>query len=413
MLKRDEYIKKIVPFIDKDVIKVLTGIRRSGKSVMLKLLMEELKNRGINENQFIYINFENLKYRKLKNYERLYDFILNKVDDKYKSYYIFLDEIQEVEEWERCVNSLRVYEDFNFDIYITGSNAKLLSGELSTYLAGRYIEFVVYPFSFKEFFEIIQEKNQEIKVKEAFQKYVKFGGMPFLHNLDYNFEASMQYLQDLYASIILKDITQRNNIRDTDLLERIINYVVMNIGNTFSATSISKFFKSENRKVATETILNYIKACEEAFLVYRVARNDLLGKKILNVNEKYYIADHGIREAIMENNQKNINQVLENIVYFEILRRGYNVKTGKVDNLEVDFVCKKNDETIYIQVSYLLASEDTKEREFSVLENIKDNYPKYVLSMDEFDMSRNGIKHMNLIEFLIKDSRNFKNNLCN
>lgn len=402
MLKRDEYIKQIVPFIDKDVIKVLTGIRRSGKSVMLKLLMEELKNRGINEKQFIYINFENLKYRNLKNYERLYDFILNKADNKYKSYYIFLDEIQEVEEWEKCVNSLRVDEDFNFDIYITGSNAKLLSGELSTYLAGRYIEFVVYPFSFKEFFEIMKEKNKEIDLKEAFQDYVKFGGMPFLHNLDYNYEASMQYLQDLYASIILKDITQRNNIRDTDLLERIINYVVMNIGNTFSATSISKFFKSENRKVATETILNYIKACEEAFLIYRVARNDLLGKKILNVNEKYYIADHGIREAIMENNQKNINQVLENIVYFEMLRRGYNVKIGKVDNLEVDFVCKKNDETIYIQVSYLLASEDTKEREFSVLENIKDNYPKYVLSMDEFDMSRNGIKHINLIEFLVK-----------
>ena len=402
MLKRDEYIKKIVPFIDKDVIKVLTGIRRSGKSVMLKLLMEELKNIGINEKQFIYINFENLKYRNLKNYERLYDFILNKVNDKYKSYYIFLDEIQEMEEWEKCVNSLRVDEDFNFDIYITGSNAKLLSGELSTYLAGRYIEFVVYPFSFKEFFEIMKEKNKEIDLKEAFQDYVKFGGMPFLHNLDYNFEASMQYLQDLYASIILKDITQRNNIRDTDLLERIINYVIMNIGNTFSATSISKFFKSENRKVATETILNYIKACEEAFLVYRVARNDLLGKKILNVNEKYYIADHGIREAIMENNQKNINQVLENIVYFEMLRRGYNIKIGKVDNLEVDFVCKKNDETIYIQVSYLLASEDTKEREFSVLENIKDNYPKYVLSMDEFDMSRNGIKHVNLIEFLTK-----------
>ena len=402
MLKRDEYIKKIVPFIDKDVIKVLTGIRRSGKSVMLKLLMEELKKRKINENQFIYINFENLKYRNLKNYEKLYDFILNKVNKKYKSYYIFLDEIQEVEEWERCVNSLRVDEDFNFDIYITGSNAKLLSGELSTYLAGRYIEFVVYPFSFKEFFEIMQEKNQEIKVKEAFQKYLKFGGMPFLHNLNYNYEASMQYLQDLYASIILKDITQRNNIRDTDLLERIINYIIINIGNTFSATSISKFFKSENRKVATETILNYIKACEEAFLIYRVARNDLLGKKILNVNEKYYIADHGIREAMMENNQKDINQVIENIVYFEMLRRGYNVKIGKVDNLEVDFVCKKNDETIYIQVSYLLASEDTKEREFSVLENIKDNYPKYVLSMDEFDMSRNGIKHVNLIKFLVK-----------
>lgn len=401
MLKRREYIKKIIPFIDKDVIKVLTGIRRSGKSVMLKLIMEELKNRKIDEKQFIYINFENLKNRNLRNCEKLYDFILNKITEKYKDYYIFLDEIQEVEEWEKCVNSLRVDEDCNFDIYITGSNAKLLSGELSTYLAGRYVEFVIYPFSFKEFFEIIKVKNSNISAKEAFQDYVKFGGMPFLHNLDYNFEASMQYLQDLYASIILKDITQRNNIRDTDLLERIINYLIMNVGNTFSATSISKFFKSENRKVATETILNYIKACEEAFLIYRVSRNDLLGKKILNVNEKYYIADHGIREAIMENNQRDINQILENIVYFEMLRRGYNIKIGKVNNLEVDFVCTKNKETIYIQVSYLLASEDTVKREFSVLENIKDNYPKYVLSMDEFDMSRNGIRHMNLIEFLL------------
>ena len=402
MLKRKEYIRKIIPFIDKDVIKVLTGIRRSGKSVMLKLIMEELRNRKIDENQFVYINFENLKNRNLNNYDKLYDFILNKVSKKYKNYYIFLDEIQEVDEWEKCVNSLRVDEDYNFDIYITGSNAKLLSGELSTYLAGRYIEFLIYPFSFKEFYEIIKEKNTDMTIKEAFQNYVRFGGMPFLHNLNYDFEASMQYLKDLYASIILKDITQRNNIRDTDLLERIINYLIMNVGNTFSATSISKFFKSENRKVATETILNYIKACENSFLIYKVPRSDLIGKKILNINEKYYIADHGIREAIMESNQRDINQVLENIVYFEMIRRGYNVKIGKVNNLEVDFVCTKNKETIYVQVSYLLASSDTIEREFSVLESIKDNYPKYVLSMDEFDMSKNGIKHMNMVEFLGK-----------
>ena len=402
MLKRKEYIRKIIPFIDKDVIKVLTGIRRSGKSVMLKLIMEELRNRKIDENQFVYINFENLKNRNLNNYDKLYNFILNKVSKKYKNYYIFLDEIQEVNEWEKCVNSLRVDEDYNFDIYITGSNAKLLSGELSTYLAGRYIEFLIYPFSFKEFYEIIKEKNADMTIKEAFQNYVKFGGMPFLHNLNYDFEASMQYLKDLYASIILKDITQRNNIRDTDLLERIINYLIMNVGNTFSATSISKFFKSENRKVATETILNYIKACENSFLIYKVPRSDLIGKKILNINEKYYIADHGIREAIMESNQRDINQVLENIVYFEMIRRGYNVKIGKVNNLEVDFVCTKNKETIYVQVSYLLASSDTTEREFSVLESIKDNYPKYVLSMDEFDMSKNGIKHMNMVEFLGK-----------
>ena len=402
MLKREEYIRKIIPFIDKDIIKVLTGIRRSGKSVMLKLIMEELRNRKIDENQFVYINFENLKNRNLNNYNKLYNFILNKVSKKYKNYYIFLDEIKEVDEWEKCVNSLRTDEDYNFDIYITGSNAKLLSGELSTYLAGRYIEFVIYPFSFKEFYEIIKEKNTDMMIKEAFQNYVRFGGMPFLHNLNYDFEASMQYLKDLYASIILKDITQRNNIRDTDLLERIINYLIMNVGNTFSATSISKFFKSENRKVATETILNYIKACENSFLIYKVPRSDLIGKKILNINEKYYIADHGIREAIMESNQRDINQVLENIVYFEMIRRGYNVKIGKVNNLEVDFVCTKNKETIYVQVSYLLASSDTIEREFSVLESIKDNYPKYVLSMDEFDMSKNGIKHINIVEFLGK-----------
>lgn len=399
MIKRDEYIKKIIPFIDKDIIKVLTGIRRSGKSIMLKLIMEELKKRNIKEEQFIYINFENLKNRNIKNYETLYDYILNNVNEKYNNHYIFLDEIQEVTDWEKCINSLRVDEKDKFDIYITGSNAKLLSGELSTYLAGRYVEFVIYPFSFKEFFEINKIKNSNITKKIAFQNYIKFGGMPFLHNLDYNFEASMQYLQDLHASIILKDITQRNSIRDTDLLERIINYIIMNVGNTFSATSISKFFKSENRKVAPETILNYVKACEDAFLIYKVSRNDLIGKKVLNINEKYYIADHGIREAIMGNNQRDINQILENIVYFEMLRRGYNVKIGKIENFEVDFVCTKNSETLYIQVSYLLASDETIEREFSVLEKIKDNYPKYILSMDEFDMSRNGIKHINLVEF--------------
>lgn len=402
MIKRENYIEKILPFIDKDVIKVLTGIRRSGKSVMLKLIMEELKSRKIEGEQFIYINFENLKNRNIRDYMELYDFILDKTNDKYKKYYIFLDEIQEVNEWEKCVNSLRVEEDYKFDIYITGSNAKLLSGELSTYLAGRYVEFIIYPFSFKEFLEITKENGENVSTREIFQRYIKFGGMPFLNNLGYDFNSSMQYLRDLYASIILKDITQRNNIRDTDLLERIINYLLMNVGNTFSATSISKFFKSENRKVATETILNYIKACEEAFLIYKVPRNDLLGKKILNVNEKYYIADHGIREAIMESNQRDINQVLENIVYFEMLRRGYNVKIGKINDLEIDFVCTKNKERIYIQVSYLLATEETVDREFSVLEKIKDNYPKYVISMDEVDMSKDGIKHINIVDFLEK-----------
>ena len=401
MIKRDLYLNKIKPFIDKEIIKVLTGIRRSGKSVMLKLLMNEILSQEVSKEQIIYLNFEDLKNRSLCSFDILHNYIL-KNSEKNKKTYLFLDEIQEVTSWEKCINSLRVQEDYQFDIYITGSNAKLLSGELATYLAGRYVEFIIYPFSFKEFLEAISQIKPLSKA-QAFNEYIKFGGMPFLHNLNFQLEPSLQYLKDVYSSIILKDITQRNNIRDIDLLEKIITYVIMNIGNTFSATSISKFFKSENRKTSPETILNYIKVCEEAFLIYKVQRNDLIGKKILSVNEKYYIADHGIREAIFENNQRDINQILENIIYIEMLRRGYEVKIGKINDLEVDFICTKYDEKIYIQVTYLLASPETIEREFSVLELIKDNFPKYVVSMDQFDMSRNGIKHYNIIDFLLEE----------
>nr|WP_314657306.1 ATP-binding protein [uncultured Fusobacterium sp.] len=402
MTKRELYIEKIKPFIDKDIIKVLTGIRRSGKSVMLKLIMEELKQNKIDEKQFININFENFVNVELTTADKLHKYILKRASEIKNKCYIFLDEIQEVKDWEKCINSLRVNEEYDFDIYITGSNAKLLSGELSTYLAGRYVEFVIYPFSFKEFLDTLKSIQSNISTREAFKKYIKFGGMPFLYNLTFKEEASLQYLKDIYSSIILKDITQRNKIRDIDLLERVINYLIMNIGNIFSATSISKFFKNENRKISVETILNYIKTAEEAFLIYKVSRDDLIGKKILNVNEKYYIADHGIREAILESNQRDINQIFENIIYLELLRKGYSVRIGKINDLEVDFVCIKGKEKIYIQVAYLLASPETIEREFSSLEKINDNYPKYVISMDEFDMSRNGIKHINIIDFLIK-----------
>lgn len=402
MVKRESYMKRIRPFIGTELIKVLTGIRRSGKSVMLDLIKEELQSQGISEVQFISINFENMSNAGLCTAEALHQEIMDKVSKLEGKAYLFFDEIQEVEGWERCINSFRV--EIDCDIYITGSNAKLLSGELATYLAGRYVEFVIYPFSFEEFIELYRTVVPDATIQSTFARYLIVGGMPYLSNLRYEEQPCRQYLQDIYNSVVLKDIVKRNHIRDVDMLERIIAYITANVGTTFSATTISKYLKSENRSVAPETILNYIKACEDAFLFYRVRRQDLQGKKILTINEKYYIGDHGIREAVFGGNRKDINLILENIVFMELIRRGYQVTVGKAAEKEIDFICEKQSEKIYIQVSYLLASEDTIQREFGAYDNVRDNFPKYVVSLDEFDMGRNGIKHKNLRDFLLMDA---------
>lgn len=404
MIKREMYMSRIRPFMNTDLVKVMTGIRRCGKSVMLDLIKEELLQSGVNKSQFISINFEDMSYAHLQTAKALNDDIIERANKIEGKVYLFFDEIQEVKDWEKCINSLRVSLDC--DIYITGSNAKLLSGELATYLGGRYVEFVIYPFSFAEFVELYREIYPDEPINMIFQKYVVFGGMPYLSNIRFEKTASIQYLNDLFNSVQLKDIVKRNNIRDVDLLERISAYVMANVGNTFSATSISKFFKSEKRNVAPDTILNYIKYCCDAYLFYQVKREDLQGKQILASNEKYYIADHGIREAVFGGNMKDINLILENIVYMELLRRGYEVRVGRSGNKEIDFVCYKRDEKIYIQVTYLLASEETIQREFGVYDDIQDNFPKYVVSLDEFDMSRNGIKHRNIREFLLEKEWN-------
>lgn len=401
MIKRERYIQRIRPFIDKDVVKVLTGIRRSGKSVMLELIKDELGKNGVREEQFISLNFESLANAKFCTAEVLYEELGKRIDKIKDKAYIFLDEIQEVADWEKCINSMRV--DYNCDIYITGSNAKLLSGELATYLGGRYVEFVIYPFSFGEYLESRKQSEDDISISEEFKAYIDFGGMPFLINLNKDREASMQYLRDVYNSVILKDVVKRNNIRDVEVLERIITFVMANVGHTFSARSVSNYLKSENRKVAAETVLNYIKACQDAYLFYRFNREDLAGKKILTINEKYYIADHGLREAVYGSNTRDMDQLLENIVCMELLCRGYNVTIGKAGEKEIDFIAEKEGDKLYIQVAYLLPTEDTIKREFGVYESIKDNYPKYVLSMDEFDMSRNGIKHFNVRDFLLME----------
>lgn len=404
MIKREMYMSRIRAFINTDLVKVMTGIRRCGKSVMLELIKEELLQSGVNKSQFISINFEDMSYAHLQTAKALNDDIIERANKIEGKVYLFFDEIQEVKDWEKCINSLRVSLDC--DIYITGSNAKLLSGELATYLGGRYVEFVIYPFSFAEFVELYREIYPDEPINMIFQKYVVFGGMPYLSNIRFEKTASIQYLNDLFNSVQLKDIVKRNNIRDVDLLERISAYVMANVGNTFSATSISKFFKSEKRNVAPDTILNYIKYCCDAYLFYQVKREDLQGKQILASNEKYYIADHGIREAVFGGNMKDINLILENIVYMELLRRGYEVRVGRSGNKEIDFVCYKRDEKIYIQVTYLIASEETIQREFGVYDDIQDNFPKYVVSLDEFDMSRDGIKHRNIRDFLLEEEWN-------
>lgn len=394
-------MQRIRPFINTDLIKVFTGIRRAGKSVMLELVKNELKESGIGEENFLCINFEQFSNSQFLDVESLYKKITDFQKNTKGKIYLFFDEIQEVDGWEKCINSCRI--DFDCDIYITGSNAKLLSGELATYLAGRYVEFVIYPFSFAEFFEMNLIKNPNVDKATCFMQFLKTGGMPFLSNFPDDDSAKSQYLIDIYNSVVLKDVVKRNNIRDVDTLERIVAYAFSNIGHIFSATSLSKYFKSENRKISHDTILNYLKFCSDAFLFYKINRYDLEGKKIVTVNEKYYCADHGLREALFGKNIQNIDQVLENIVCLELLRRNYKIYVGKKGDLEIDFIAEKQGKKIYIQVAYLLANDETIKREFSVYNSVKDSYPKYVVSMDDLDFSQNGIIHKNIKDFLLME----------
>jgi predicted AAA+ superfamily ATPase len=385
---RETYLSKIRPFIGKGIIKVLTGIRRGGKSVLLEQIRDE-----INSPNTVFLNFEDLGNQHLCEYNALHDYVCEKIGGGNEKFYLFFDEIQEVEGWEKAINSLRV--KYNADIYITGSNSRLLSGELATYIAGRYVSFAVYPFSFAEF--------SSVNSKYTFDDYIQYGGMPFLSSVNFEPEVSGNYLRDIFNSIVLKDIVKRNNIRDVDLLERIIAYALANVGRSFSATGISKFFKAEKRTAAPETILNYLKACEDAYLLYRLKSQDINGKRLLKVNEKYFCADHGLREAVIGANLKNAEIVLENIVGLELLRRGYNVYIGRVGEKEIDFVCERSGDKLYLQVCYLLNEESTVSREFGSLLEIKDNYPKFVLYKESsFKGNYEGIPAVRIEDWLIE-----------
>ena len=394
IIQRMEYIDKIKPFIGKHIIKVLIGARRSGKSTILKQIIDSLMEDGISQKNIIWINFELSDYFEINDINKLEKYISTRLEGVEGKVYLFFDEIQIIPQWEKLINSY--FAKGIYDIYITGSNSKLLSGEFASYLSGRYVELDIFPFSFKEYIDYHNITND---FKTHFYKYLEDGGMP--STFDFGQDNKKLVMLDLYNSIVLKDIIQRNNVANVDLLDRIMRFVMYNIGQPFSANKIHKRLKQDLVNVSVNTIYNYLKFFETACLIYQVKREDLQGKKILRYDEKYYICDLGFRQAIIGNNQRDITRVIENIVYMELLRRGYEITIGKVGNLEVDFVCKKQGSPIYIQVSYLLASEETIEREFKPLKSINDNYPKYVITMDDINMSHEGIIHLNLVDFLL------------
>lgn len=402
MIERKQYMKQIRDFMDKPIVKIITGMRRSGKSALMELTRLELTYRGIDARNIIFINFESLRYEALKDYRALYAEITARAQETDGRVYILLDEIQEVDGWEKVINSLRV--DLDCDIYLTGSNAKLLSGELATLLAGRYVEIRVYPLDFAEYLDFAAENEDEagLSVGEHFANYLRFGGLPGIHQMKWEEERIMQYLHDIYNSVLLKDVIARNKIRDTALLESIVLYLMDNVGNTFSAKTISDFLKNQGRKLSPETVYNYLKALESAFLLNKVTRYDIKGKRILETQEKYYLSDLGLRHAVIGYRDNDIAGILENTVYLELLRRGYDVCIGRQDAAEVDFVANKADDRVYIQVCYILTPENT-DREFSPLQAISDNYKKLVLSTDTLlRVNIDGIRQKNIIDFLLE-----------
>ena len=403
MIVREQYMKQIRSLTDKPVVKVITGMRRSGKSALLELTKTELLQRGIGEKNIFYVNFESLRYENLKDYKALYRAVTQAAEASDGRLYILLDEIQEVDEWEMAVNSFRV--DFDCDIFVTGSNAKLLAGELATLLAGRYVEIQVYPLSFSEYLDFAKERKieAELSLRSHFGNYLRFGGLPGIHQLDWDESQITQYLSDVYRSVLLKDVIQRNNIRDTALLESIVAYLMDNIGNTFSAKTISDFLKNQKRRLSTETVYNYLSALESAFLIHKVPRFDIKGKRLLETQEKYYLSDLGLRHAIIGYRDNDIAVVLENVIFLELLRRGYTVNIGKQGVAEVDFVASHLDDRLYLQICYVLTEENTQ-REFSPLEAISDNYEKMVLSTDSLmQFNRNGVRQKNIIEYLLDE----------
>ncbi len=402
MIDRPNYIQEIAKFVNKPQVKIISGIRRSGKSTVLALLKKMLLESGVAEEQIVLINFESFVFSDYTTAHELYEFVKGRIITGRKTY-LLLDEIQEVKGWEKAINSFSV--DFDVDIYLTGSNSHLLSSELATYLAGRYVEISVFTLSYREFLDFRKGYfPSEIPNDKPFIAYLRKGGFPVVHTFDYDEGTAYKIIRDIYSSVILRDTIQRNKIRDVELLERVIRYAFDNIGNTFSGKNVADYFKNQHRKIDVNTIYNYLYALEGAFVLFRVPRYDIKGKEILKTQEKFYVGDISLIYATMGYRDRMISGLLENIVFLELKRRGYQVYIGKFDSKEIDFIAEKQGEKVYLQVSYKLESKQTVDREFSPLLLISDQYPKYVVTMDDFwKESIDGVKHLYITDFLMTD----------
>lgn len=397
MVKRESYLNLIRGFYHKDLIKVLTGIRRCGKSVILMQIMEELKEQGILEDQILYINFEDYDYSFIKTGMDLHEYVKGKINKDHKNY-LFFDEIQTVPEFEKVINSLKIKYDTS--IFITGSNGKLLSGELATYLSGRYVSFRIMPFSFREMCEIKEIPFEEAGNKELID-YMNWGGLPQRFQME-DEQQIKTFLRDVYDATVLRDIVQRAEIKDIELFNRIIEYLVCNPSQVFSPQKISEYFLSINRKVAKDTLYNYLEHITASLLMSKVSRYDIRGKKILTKLDKYYLTDMGLGRIRNSGFKLEMGAMLENVVYNELLVRNNEVYVGKTRNGEIDFLAIKDNKKEYYQVAYYLTDQTVIDREFNAFSEVRDNYPKYVISMDEMDFSREGIIHKNAIDFLLE-----------
>ena len=390
---REKYISKIKPFINKPVLKILTGMRRVGKSSLLHIIKDEILKDVADENK-IYINFEATNLLSINNGNSLLEYLKPLLEDVKGKVYFFFDEIQVIDGWEEVISDLKHNRDY--DIFLTSSNKKLISS-----LSEKYVEFEIQPFTFSEFKKAFE--NMELSKENLFYKFIQLGGLPFLKYFDLDETPSFEYLNDIYNTVLVKDVLQYNNIRDVDLFNHIFSYVLTNIGQSFSASSIKTYLKNKNKNISVDTILNYLEYCNIAFLIKKVPRYDILSKKTLKVDEKYYLTDHGFRQATGFPITQDIERILENIVYIELLSRGYEVKVGKVKDKEINFIAKKEKSLSYYQILYKIRDEKIRENIFEVYNSIEDNFPKYVLSMDYSNFSQDGVIHKNIIDFLLED----------